>query len=72
MIAADFLQFCQEAGEREGALFALAQDIAILGDALLGTERDLDDALGTVAAISQIQWDMGESQSLEFPFQASP
>ena len=55
VVAAKLVQLRQKACERKRPLLALAQDIAGVGDPLAGIEVDLNDTLGILTAIGQIE-----------------
>ena len=65
VFAADLVQFRKEASQRESALFTLAQNVAVVADALPGIERYLDNALSALTTIRQIQREVSKLQPFE-------
>ena len=47
----DFIRFGKKAGERESTLFALTEYVAIVSDALLCGECNLDNAVSSISTI---------------------
>ena len=72
VVATDLLQFRQKARQRETALLALTQDVAFVANPLPGIEIDLNDTLGLLATIGQVQREVRKLEPFEFPVQPRP